>query len=137
MIHPSRAKNQLLLKSRLKGATLGDAEPTSSSTGESAEGGELSARAWLKRSKKLQKEREKEIALVKKREEEEKEREREAVYGEGTLNMPYFQFDVRKRGLIAITFMFNFLLRFLSNLFLPQRTSGDSKSPTQPKTSPP
>jgi len=69
-----RAKNQRALKAKLKGTTLGDADPSSSSS-------DQSTLAWLKASKKNQKKIAEQLAQARRREEEEHERELQAVYG--------------------------------------------------------
>jgi hypothetical protein len=67
-----RAKNQRALNAKLQGSTLGDAAP---------DDGE-STTAWIKKNKKMQKQRAREIELAKQREREQEEMDR-GVYGEG------------------------------------------------------
>ena len=69
-----RAKNQRALKAKLKGSTLGEEDPSASSS-------DQSTLAWLKASKRKQKQIAAQLAQAKAREEEEKERELQAVYG--------------------------------------------------------
>ncbi|KAH8088177.1 SART-1 protein [Filobasidium floriforme] len=70
----AKAKNQRALKAKLKGSTLGEEDPSGSSA-------DQSTLAWLKASKKKQKQIAAQLAQAKAREEEEKERELQAVYG--------------------------------------------------------
>jgi hypothetical protein len=68
-----RAKNQRALNAKLRGSTLGDA---------AAEEDAESTASWIKKNKKMQKQRAREIQMARQRELEQEERDR-GVYDEG------------------------------------------------------